>query len=81
MTSEDVRKFKTHLPFKPFEIRLIDGRVFEINHPDFVWLNDKSLRTVTVMGTDGREHTINTTVIVSINRTAPALPQEEGVAV
>ena len=72
MTSEDVRKFKVIQPFKPFEIRLMDSRVFTVNHPDFIWLNEKSLRTVTLMDSDGREHTINTTVIVSINDQSPA---------
>jgi len=51
MTTE---QFKTTLhlqPFRPFTIRLADGRVFPVSHPDFV-AQSPSGRTVIVFQPD-----------------------------
>jgi hypothetical protein len=51
MTTE---KFRTTLhlqPFRPFTIRMADGRAFEVAHPDFVALSPAG-RTVIVFQPD-----------------------------
>ncbi len=51
MTTE---QFKTTLhlqPFRPFTIRMVDGRSFEVSHPDFV-AQSPSGRTVIVFQPD-----------------------------
>lgn len=51
MTTE---QFKTTLhlqPFKPFTIRMADGRTFQVSHPDFV-AQSPSGRTVIVFQPD-----------------------------
>lgn len=72
MTSEDIRKFWLAQPFRPFIIRLIDERSFVVRHPDFIWSTPPSRRTVTLVDEFDDEHTVNTTVIVSIEYDKPA---------
>ena len=36
MTIEQFRATLHERPFKPFRIRMADGRTFEVRHPDFV---------------------------------------------
>lgn len=36
MSSDLIREFVRRQPFKPFTIRMNDGRKFDIKHPDFV---------------------------------------------
>ncbi len=77
MTSEDVRRFCKAEPFEPFVIRLIDGRTFTIKHRDFVWTNEKSLRSVTVSDENGVWCAINTTLVVSIEPPSELIVKEE----
>jgi hypothetical protein len=49
-----VEQFKTTLhlqPFRPFTIRMADGRTFQVSHPDFV-AQSPSGRTVIVFQPD-----------------------------
>jgi hypothetical protein len=50
MTIEQLRTAHKAAPFRPFTIRMADGRVFPIKHPDFMWMSPAG-RTVIV----GRE--------------------------
>lgn len=74
MTSEDVRKFWIARPFRPFTLRLIDGRSFVIRHPDFIWSIPPSLRVVSLVDDLENTHVINTTIIVSIELFQPSPP-------
>jgi hypothetical protein len=47
MTNEQFRAMLHERPFRPFTIRMADGRSFEVAHPDFVALS-RSGRTVIV---------------------------------
>ena len=51
MTTEQFRSALHQLPFKPFTIRMADGRSFQIAHPDFV-ATSPSGRTVIVVQPD-----------------------------
>ena len=51
MTTEQFRSTLHLQPFKPFTIRMADGRAFEIPHPDFV-AQSPSGRTVVVFQPD-----------------------------
>ena len=35
MTNQRLRKAVTERPFRPFRLRMIDGRTFEVRHPEF----------------------------------------------
>jgi hypothetical protein len=51
MTTEQFRATLHQLPFKPFTIRMADGRAFPVTHPDFV-AQSPSGRTVIVVQPD-----------------------------
>ena len=51
MTSEQFRAALRLQPFKPFTIRMADGRTFDVSHPDFV-AQSPSGRTVMVFQAD-----------------------------
>jgi hypothetical protein len=39
MTSEQLKATIRQQPFRPFTIRMVDGRAFTITHPDFVMVS------------------------------------------
>jgi hypothetical protein len=51
MTIEQFRSTLNLQPFRPFTIRMADGRTFDVPHPDFV-AQSPSGRTVVVFQTD-----------------------------
>jgi len=51
MTTEQFRATLQQLPFRPFTIRMADGRSFDVVHRDFV-AQSPSGRTVIVFGSD-----------------------------
>ncbi len=51
MTSEQFRSTLHLKPFRPFTIRMADGRTFDVAHPDFV-AQSPSGRTVIVFQSD-----------------------------
>ena len=38
MTSRELHRSVKDQPFVPFRIRMADGRLFEVRHPDFVFV-------------------------------------------
>ena len=51
MTSDQLRAARDANPFRPFTIRMADGRTFEVSHPDFL-AQSPSGRTVIVFQPD-----------------------------
>ena len=51
MTTEQFREMLHQQPFRPFMIHMVDGRTFEVAHPDFVALSHSG-RTVIVYQPD-----------------------------
>jgi hypothetical protein len=51
MTTEQFRAILRQQPFRPFTIRMADGRAFDVVHPDFVALSHSG-RTVIVTQPD-----------------------------
>jgi hypothetical protein len=51
MTIEQFRATLHQQPFRPFTIRMPDGRAFEVRHPDFI-AHSPSGRTVIVVQSD-----------------------------
>jgi hypothetical protein len=62
---EEVRRFQKAVPFKPFEILMVDGRRFAVPHPDFIFIPPKGL-WVYVTNEDAITEHINILVIGSI---------------
>jgi hypothetical protein len=65
MTIDEVRRFQKHEPFRPFEIVLVDGRVFRVRHPDFILAPPKGT-WVYVTDDEGQTEHINTVVMSSV---------------
>ena len=51
-TREQVRTMQTAQPFEPFLVRLVDGRSFEVTHPELVACS-KDGRSMTLYDDDG----------------------------
>jgi len=74
MTIQEIREWWKSEPFQPFEIVLVDGRVFRVPHPDFIFVPPGRGTWVYVVpspGAESAEH-VNTAVIGSIRRLSEA---------
>lgn len=41
MNANFLRKIARGQPFKPFDLRMNDGRAFDVRHPEFIGVNDR----------------------------------------
>lgn len=57
MTSQELRAVMQAIPFRPFIIRMADGRSFEVRHPDFLLVGPNG-RTAFAFGPSGNEFSI-----------------------
>ena len=64
MTVEQFRATLHQLPFRPFTIRIADGRAFRVNHPDFV-AQSKTGLTVIVFDHDGENYSVLDLLLMS----------------
>jgi len=78
-TSNQVREAMKAQPFRPFLIRLADGRNFRVEHPEFAMLGPNGMELLFV-GDDQGIHQIYVPLIVEIDTpsTQPAQPGREG---
>ncbi|MBL0928292.1 MAG: hypothetical protein IBJ11_11685 [Phycisphaerales bacterium] len=74
MNASDVRKILLTQPFEPFEILMVDGRRFLVDHPDFLFVPPVRASWVLLVHPDGTPEQINTLVISSIRRLKPRKP-------
>jgi hypothetical protein len=59
-------------PFRPFTVRLVDGRSYLVNHPDFIAIpTTERRRDLTVHDDDG-PHYIDLLLVVEIHPQPPA---------
>jgi hypothetical protein len=67
MTLDEIRRHAKTQPFVPFEIVMVDGRIFRVPHPDFIFVPPVAARTtwIIIAGRHGLE-SLNTAVISSI---------------
>jgi hypothetical protein len=65
MKEDRIQEFMHHQPFQPFDIRTSDGRVYFVDHPDFL-ARSRDGRTITYYTDDGRMVVINTLQIVAL---------------
>ncbi len=56
MTIETLDKAIHAVPFRPFSLRLADGRSLPVPHPDFVAFNPKGRVAVVIDERDGAEY-------------------------
>ena len=63
MRAEEIRKYAKAEPFKPFAIRLEDGREFIVSRPQSIWVPPSGLNCV--VGEDD-----GTAVLLSVEQVA-----------
>ncbi|MCE9546434.1 MAG: hypothetical protein K8T25_13080 [Planctomycetia bacterium] len=68
MDLNTIRKALREEPFQPFTLKLADGRVETIKHPDFVAVGS---RIVAVVHEDNSVTTIEPLLIVSLDKEPP----------
>ena len=57
MTAQELRSALQTTPFRPFTLRMADGRSFAVRHPDFLMVGPNG-RTVFVFSPSGEEFSI-----------------------
>jgi hypothetical protein len=62
---QGIREASHRQPFEPFTIRLADGRVFSVPHPDFVAVGK---RRIIVVSEDDSWSVIEPSLIVSLDQ-------------
>ena len=69
MTLDELRKWRDKRPFDPFEIVLVDHRIFRVPHPEFIWVPPGRGTWVYVGDpkTGSADH-VNTVIISSIRK-------------
>ena len=72
MTPDQLRGVHRAVPFRPFTIRMADGRAFHIPHPDFLLITPAG-RTVVAVDQNGVAHILDLLLMTEIETdTAPA---------
>ena len=56
MLGSTVKEFAKSVPFKPFIIRMNDGREFRIDHPDYVSVSPKGGKVIVYTSDDDETH-------------------------
>lgn len=65
MKDEKIREFLHRQPFAPFDIRTSDGRVYTVDHPDFL-MRSRDGKVIYLITEDDREILIDVQHIVSL---------------
>lgn len=69
MVIRQLREFLRSAPFEPFELKLADGSVFKIRHPDYVSVSPRG--RVIMWDKEDNAHHINPLLILSLAETSP----------
>jgi hypothetical protein len=64
MTIDQFQTVLQQLPFRPFTIRMVDGRAFEVRHRDFV-ARSESGRTVIVFHSGSENYSVLDLLLMS----------------
>jgi hypothetical protein len=65
-----IRELLHASPFKPFIIRLADGRDYRIDHPDYLLAAATDIPQITIEEPDGTQHFLSALLVTSIERVA-----------
>ncbi len=71
MTTEHLRSTLRASPFMPFTIRMADGRVCHVPHPDFVWIPPSS-RMVFIHSPDKSYSIVDLLLMTELEISPPA---------
>lgn len=71
MTTEQLRSALRSVPFRPFTIRMADGRAFSIAHPDFLSISPAG-RTVVVYHPDDSASIVDLLLMTELELSPPS---------
>ncbi len=66
MTADEIREVHRARPFRPFTLCVVDGREYEVRHPELMIVTPRG-RTVVVASPDEKVDIIDTLMITSIH--------------
>jgi hypothetical protein len=66
MRIEEIRNYLRAEPFRPFLVRVADGREYRVDHPEFMAISPSG-RSVAVYGHDDLADIIDTLMITSLH--------------
>lgn len=69
-----IREAITRQPFKPFDLRLADGRALLVRHPDFIAISPNNRRIAVFAPPDDAMSIIEPLLVVSIDYAAEPTP-------
>lgn len=64
-TNTQVRALTTASPFRPFQVRLADGRHFEVRHPENIAMSPNG-RDMTVYDERGEMHLLEALLVIEL---------------
>lgn len=70
MNGQAIRDAIKAVPFRPFRMRLADGRELAVEHPDYILIAPNN-REVVVYSKEGRMSIVEPLLIVSLERVPP----------
>jgi hypothetical protein len=65
MIAEEIRRAQRTQPFRPFTLRVADGRAYEVKHPELMIVTPRG-RTVIVVTPDSEVNILDTLMITAI---------------
>jgi hypothetical protein len=74
MTVQQLRAAQRAAPFKPFTIRMADGRSFRIPHPDFLAMSPTG-RTAFIFEADDETHIVDLLLMTELETTQSSSTQ------
>ena len=77
MRIEELKRAKDQRPFRPFRIRMADGREIEVRHPDAVSWGGEHGRIVSYLSPSDEWEVIDIALVTSL-ASVPAQPKTEG---
>ncbi|HEX3657965.1 MAG TPA: hypothetical protein VHV55_19405 [Pirellulales bacterium] len=77
MTTEQLRAAHRATPFRPFKIRMADGRAFPVPHPDFLSISPAG-RTVVIYQPDGAASIVDLLLMTELEWSPPGEPATAG---
>ena len=72
MKADDIFELVHAQPFAPFEVHLVDGRSFVIEHPDFIMRTRDNLTLH--ISADDRTHRVDTKLVLSVTENSARRP-------
>jgi hypothetical protein len=67
-----IRELLRATPFQPFIIRMVDGKEYRIDHPDFVLAASSDTPQITIEEPDGSMHFLSALLVTSVERVSGA---------